>query len=122
MGAIRGPNSAIYLHQYEPRVTKAMRSVDGSLARMLDSKAQWRNVDLNLRQELHLFAGQLYFNTYDEYRALLEKLNSPSYIAPEKLLSFIEAWLAIRRKGHNFLQSHMGQMVSGRLLQAEVFE
>ncbi len=122
MGAIRGPNSAIYLHQYEPRVTKAMRSVDGSLAPMLDSKAQWRNMDLNLRQELHLFAGQLYFNTYAEYRALLEKLNTASYVAPEKLLSFIKAWLAIRQKGHNFLQSHMGQMVGGRLLQAEAFE
>ena len=31
------------------------------------------------------------------------------------------SWLAIRRKGHNFLQSHMGQMVSGRLLQKEAF-
>ena len=119
---IRNPNSAVHLHQYEPRVTKSMRSVDGSAVPMLDSNVQWRNLNANLRQELHLFAGQLYFNSYADYRALFEKLNTTSYIAPEKLLSFIKAWLAIRRKGHNFLQSHMGQMVSGRVLQAEAFE
>ena len=99
-----------------------MRSIDGSAAPMLESNFQWRNLDLNLRQELHLFAGQLYLNSYADYPALFEKLNSPSYVAPEKLLSFIKAWLAIRRKGHNFLQSHMGQMVNGRMLQAEAFE
>ena len=122
MGAIRSPNSAVHLHQYEPRVTKSMRSVDGSAGPMLDSNVQWRRLNTNLRQELHLFAGQLYFNSYADYRALFEKLNTASYLAPEKLLSFIKAWLAIRRKGHNFLQSHMGQMVSGRVLQAEAFE
>ena len=122
MGAIRGHTSAVYLHQYEARVTKSMQSVDGSAARMLVSDFQWRNFDANLRQELHLFAGQLYFNSYADYRALFEKLNTASYVAPEKLLSFIKAWLAIRQKGHNFLQSHMGQMVSGRVLQAEAFE
>ena len=111
-GAIRSPNSAVRLRQYEPRVTKSMRSVDGSAS----------TLNLNLRQELHLFAGQLYFNSYADYRALFEKLNTATYIAPETLLSFIKAWLAIRRKGHNFLQSHMGQMVSGRMLQPEAFE
>ena len=119
---IRNPSSAVHLHQYEPRVTKSMQSVDGSKAPTLDSSFRWRELNLNLRQELHLFAGQLYFNSYADYRALLEKLNTASYVAPEKLLSFIKAWLAIRRKGHNFLQSHMGQMVSGRMLQAEAFE
>ena len=122
LSAIRSPNSAVRLHQYEPRVTKSMRSVDGSAVPMLDSNVQWRSLNANLRQELHLFAGQLYFNSYADYRALFEKLNTASYIAPEKLLSFIKAWLAIRQKGHNFLQSHMGQMVSGRVLQAEAFE
>ena len=119
---IRSPNSAVHLHQYEPRVTKSMQAIDGSASPMLGSNVQWRNLNPNLRQELHLFAGQLYLNSYADYRALFEKLNSPSYVAPEKLLSFIKAWLAIRRKGHNFLQSHMGQMVSGRMLQAENFE
>ena len=122
MGVIRSRDSAVQLYQYEPRVTKSMRSVDGSAAPMLDSNVQWQNINLNLRQELHLFAGQLYFNSYADYRVLFEKLNSQTYIAPEKLLSFIKAWLTIRRKGHNFLQSHMGQMVSGRMLQPEAFE
>ena len=72
---IHSPNSAVHLHQYEPRVTKAMQSVDGSAVPILDSNVQWRNLDPNLRQELHLFVGQLYFNSYAEYRALLEKLN-----------------------------------------------
>lgn len=119
---IRSQNSAVRLHQYEPRVTKSMRSIDGSAAPMLESNRQWRNLNLSLRQELHLFAGQLYLNSYADYQVLFEMLNKPSYIAPEKLLSFIKAWLAIRRKGHNFLQSHMGQMVSGRLLQKEAFD
>ena len=119
---IRSPNSKVHLHQYEPRVTKSMRSIDGSATPVLESTRQWRNLDLNLRQKLHLFAGQLYLNSYADYKALFERLNSQSYVAPEKLLSFIKAWLAIRRKGHNFLQSHMGQMVSGRVLQKEAFE
>ena len=119
---IRGPNSAVYLHQYEPRVTKSMRSLDESTAPMLESTLQWHNLSLNLRQELHLFAGQLYINSYEDYQALFERLNKPGYIEPAKLLSFLKAWLAIRRKGHNFLQSHMGQMVGGRLLQKEAFE
>ena len=119
---IRGPNSAVHLHQYEPRVTKSMQSVDASATPTLDSSLLWRDLNLSLRQELHLFAGQLYFNSYADYQALLEKLNAASCVAPEKSLSFIKAWLAIRRKGHNFLQSHMGQMVSGRLQQAEAFE
>ena len=119
---IRSLNSAVHLHQYEPRVNKSMRSIDGSATPMLASTRQWRNTNLDLRQELHLYAGQLYLNSYADYQVLFEMLNKPSYVAPEKLLSFIKAWLAIRRKGHNFLQSHMGQMVSGRLLQKEAFE
>ena len=99
-----------------------MRSVDGLAAPMLNPSSQWRSFNADLRQELHLFAGQLYFDSYADYQALFENLNSQTYIAPEQLLSFIKAWLAIRRKGHNFLQSHMGQMVSGRLLQPEAFE
>ena len=121
-GAIRSPTSLVHLHQYEPRVTKSMRSVDGLAAPMLNPSSQWRSFNADLRQELHLFAGQLYFDSYADYQALFENLNSQTYIAPEKLLSFIKAWLAIRRKGHNFLQSHMGQMVSGRMLQPEAFE
>ena len=99
-----------------------MRSIDGLTAPILDSNIQWRSLNTDLRQELHLFAGQLYLNSFADYQALFQKLNKPGYVAPEKLLSFIKAWLAIRRKGHNFLQSHMGQMVSGRLLQKEAFE
>ena len=119
---IRSLDSAVHLHQYEPRVTKSMKSTDGSATPMPDSASQWRNLNLNLRQELHLFAGQLYINTYEDYQVLFERLNKPSYIEAAKLLSFLQAWLAIKRKGHNFLPSHMGQVVSGRLLQKEAFE
>ena len=68
MAAIRDPASAVLLHVYEPRVTRAMSSVDSSAISPLPLATQnWLRLSPNLRQQLHLFAGQLYINTYNEY-------------------------------------------------------
>lgn len=125
LNEIHSPSSHVNLHIYEPRVTKSMRSVDnarGGSQVKSRSVQNWQTLSGGLRQELNSFAGQLYFNSYLDYRAYLEDLERRTGGSVDKVLEFIKAWTAIRRKGHNFLQTHVGQMVSMRTLKEEAFE
>ena len=117
LNVITNPSSAVVLHSYEPRVTRTMLSVD-SPARdaSLDVTRNWLKLTPHLRAQLHLFAGQLYFNTFDEYLAL--RREPSSVMVP---LPFLKEWMGIRRRGHNFLQTHIGRMVNGLNLQPEEF-
>lgn len=120
--AILSKTSKVRLHIYEPRVTKSMRSIDFAPPYQISPSVwDWRYVSSELRRELHLFAGQLYFNTYDEYRGLCTSLAAETNVNVEKLLTFIKAWTVIRRKGQDFLPTHVGQMVSNRTIKEEAF-
>ena len=114
----------VKLHTYEPRVTKAMRPVDLAPPNLTyPSVLAWQNLTPALRRELHLFAGQLYFNTFKEYREFLaENVTSKSPAQADQVLQFVKAWIAIRRKGQNFLPTHVGQMVNNRTLKEGAFE
>ena len=115
---ITHPSSAVLLHIYEPRVTRAMSSVDSTAVLPLSSAVQnWLKLSPSLRQQLHLFAGQLYINTYEEYR---EWQRGPPAIMVN--LTFLRAWIGIRRRGQNFSQTHMGRIVGGWNLQPEDFQ
>lgn len=120
---IRHESSEVILHSYEPRVTKSMSAVDSASveARSL-SVERWLEVDPWPRLELHVFAGQLYLDTYDQYRQLCEMLGFAPSSMPTIPLSFVKEWIGIRRRGQNYLQSHVGQIVSGRVLKEDVFE
>ena len=114
---ITHPSSAVLLHIYEPRVTRAMSSVDSTTVLPLSSATQnWLKLSPSLRQQLHLFAGQLYINTYEEY---LEWRRGPRTVMVN--LTFLKAWIGIRRRGQNFSQTHIGRIVSGWNLQPEDF-
>lgn len=118
MSAIKHPSSAVLLHVYEPRVTRAMSSVDSRAAAPLSSATQnWLRLSSSLRQQLHLFAGQLYINTYEEYLELWR--GHPTIMVS---LTFLKAWIGVRRRGQNFSQTHIGRIVSGWNLQPEDFE
>ncbi|KAL8793776.1 MAG: hypothetical protein Q9195_003606 [Heterodermia aff. obscurata] len=117
MNAIRDPSSAVLLHVYEPRVTRAMSSVDSSAVVPLPLATQnWLTLSPDLRLQLHLFAGQLYINTYKEYAKF--RTASPS-ILPS--LAFLKEWSAIRRRGQNFSQTHIGRIANGWNLRPEDF-
>ena len=118
MSDIKHPSSEVLLHVYEPRVTRAMSSVDSSAVLPLSLATQnWLSLRRKLRQQLHLFAGQLYLNTYEEYLAL--RTESPRTIVS---LTFLKEWIGIRRRGQNFSQTHIGRIVSGWNLQPEDFQ
>ena len=122
MDDIQAPSSGVNLHIYEPKVSKSMDSVDSGVLSTSDSVREWQKLSSGLRRELHLFAGQVYCNTYKDYKELCEALGLNLNPYADKTLSFVQAWIAIRRKGHDFLQTHIGQMVSGRSIKEEAFD
>lgn len=118
--SIHDENSRVTLVSYEPRVTRSMSSIDAATSHPLpQAKEAWSSLSWTLRQELHLFAGQLYFTKFEEYELLMETLASGTARYP---LSFIKEWIGIRRKRQNYLRTHIGQVVSGRVLHREMFE
>ena len=82
----------------------------------------WQTLTGSQLRELNLFAGQLYFNSYEDYKKLCEDLGTGPGSSVDQILSFVKAWIAIRRKGQDFTQTHIGQMVNGRVINEEAFE
>ncbi len=123
LDVIRHDLSEVILHIYEPRVTKSLNAVDTTSVEAFSlSVERWLEIDPRPRLELHLFAGQLYRDTYNQYRQLYEMLACAQNSMPTIPLSFVKEWISIRRRGQNYLQSHVGQVVSGRVLKEEVFD
>ncbi|KAL8784896.1 MAG: hypothetical protein Q9213_003709 [Squamulea squamosa] len=116
-------SSRVALVAYEPRVTKSMPSIDLSKHQPLPhAKAAWDRLPNIVRQELHLFSGQLYFTTFSEYQSLAATLISETAPKTAAPVGFIKEWMSIRRKGQNYVPTHVGQVVDGRVLQEEIFE
>ncbi|MCJ1273001.1 hypothetical protein MMC21_000790 [Puttea exsequens] len=111
---IQKPTAGVCLHTYEPRVTKSMMSVDFGLELPTQAMDGWQSLDRGLRHEFNHFAGQLYFNTFKDYISLYKELRR-TYPFWEATLSFVKSWIAIRRNGKDFLQSHVGCVLSGRV-------
>ena len=124
---IQSANSHVILHIYEPRVTKSMRSVDFGLdpppaSMEASSMEAWQTLDSGLRRELNLFAGQAYFNTWKDYSKMKKDLGPRLNPSVEQTLTFVRSWTAIRRKGQDFSQTHIGYLTSGRTIKEENFE
>ena len=122
MHDILSPSSSVLLLNYEPRVTRSMLSVEASSypSTPLEKEA-WGRFTPELMLELHLFAGQLYLNTYEDYMLLVRELgDAKSEVAPT--VGMVKEWMGMRRKGHNYLQTHIGQVVSGRGVARAMFD
>ena len=118
LNAINDLSSAVILHSYEPRVSRAMSSVDSTATTPISQATQnWLTLHPSLRRQLHLFAGQLYINTYEEYKALRRESSSVMVALP-----FLREWIGIRRRGQNYLQTHIERMVNGWNLQEGDFQ
>lgn len=118
---IKARSSKVSLLMYEPRVTRAMASVESASHPSAQAwKGAWARLAPELLQELHLFAGQLYLNTYEDYLWLREGLGKGEKNALS--VGTVKEWMSVRRKGHNYFQTHVGQIVNGRTLLEEMFE
>ncbi|KAL8856035.1 MAG: hypothetical protein Q9178_007344 [Gyalolechia marmorata] len=118
---VQAPTSQVTLICYEPRVTRSMPSLDSTIRAFFPlpgAQEAWMRLSNTLREELHLFAGQLYFADFAAYEDFLKRLEEDNAVP----LAFIKHWIGIRRKGGNYLQTHIGQVVSGRLLQMATFD
>ncbi|KAH7924415.1 hypothetical protein BV22DRAFT_1013332 [Leucogyrophana mollusca] len=139
----------VHLHIYAPRVTQAMRSCDNLRLHSIPPLPEpWSPPELLIPQ-LNLFAGQLYLNNYQTYVQLCrflgvyardieredEMVGPNGFIAPERrpqaaaMSPFQESpvpplkeLIAMRRKGMEFLRTHLGGVLQGRLLGPEDFE
>ncbi|KAH9056908.1 hypothetical protein EDB87DRAFT_1157643 [Lactarius vividus] len=133
----------VRLHVYAPRVTASMRSfsdlafytIPGSLAR------EW-TTPAHLRIELNLFAGQLYFDSREQYeqvcallalhmvhpgakRVEVDGFVPPAYRTGEKspfsvsVMSIFKELTGLRRKGMGFGGTDLGRILDARPLSSE---
>ena len=119
---IQSSKSKVNLHVYEPRVAKGVLSVDYGLDPPTPSMKQWQKLQKSLRRELHLFAGQTFFNTYKEYKKTKEELGEDLNSDVAQTMSFLRSWTAIRRMGQDFRQTHVGYLVSQQDVKEEDFD
>ncbi|KAL2824344.1 hypothetical protein BDW59DRAFT_147523 [Aspergillus cavernicola] len=139
------------LHVYTPRTTKSMRSF-GDLrffhtgARFDDQRSPHENT-----QDLELFAGSLYFESfrrYENFRQFLGLITDDCRQIPDNRLSdegfvdeqtrqeigwpvqspfrsnplpFLDAIFNLRSRGHGYLQTHIGMILGARRLTADQF-
>jgi hypothetical protein len=143
------------LHLYSARDNLAHNSLDDlSLVTITDGSASAaRPIRLtfprDLAMQLNMFAGQLYFSSYDDYREACQLLGLASEkVAPGTRVAFdgfIEQDAAgivggglrltkspidflrklmtqVRRQGKDISKTHVGAMLEGRILEREEFE
>ncbi|KAG2136632.1 hypothetical protein DEU56DRAFT_980804 [Suillus clintonianus] len=137
----------IHLCVYTPRTTKKMQACDDLRLYCVPS-TPWLTPSVPLICQLNLFAGQLYFSSYEMYLHTCNflGLNAPDlgdeeliaesdgFISEEnrpsarKLCSFKRSQLpplkelfGMRRKGMGYSPTHLGKMLNGRILTEEDF-
>ncbi|KAH9056899.1 hypothetical protein EDB87DRAFT_1833454 [Lactarius vividus] len=132
----------VRLHVYAPRVTTSMRSFsDLTFYTVPESPEKW-TVAAHLRTELDLFAGQLYFDSVQEYRRLCALLAlhivhpgakyievdgfvSPAYRTGRRsplttsAIATFKTLTALRRKGMGFGGTDLGRVLDARPLSSE---
>ena len=141
----------VQLHLYTPRVQKAMVPCDNLDLYSVPEASRRSTAPLPLRDELNLFAGQLYLPDYVTYIRLCRFLCVyakdlegegdfrresdgfiPSAYRPLRAtfersfsispLPFLRFLIGLRRKGMPFSLTHMGKILEGRPVTPEDFE
>lgn len=138
-------SSAVILHLYAPRSNLAFQPLDElKLYTVPALPSNWR-VPVDLVLQMNLFAGQLYFRSYDEYKSACEFLGlawramdgtgiePDGFIVPSALdtdyrfstspTKFLQVLLAtVRRDGRGIGKTHWGRVLAGVLLTRDDFE
>jgi hypothetical protein len=137
----------VRLHVYAPRVTSSMRSFsDLTFYTIPDSQssAQW-SAPPHIRTEINLFAGQLYFDSREEYERLcvllaltmahpgaeyceIDGFVSPAYRTggnsplETSKVAILKTLIGLRRKGMGFSRTHLGQILNANPLSKETLQ
>jgi hypothetical protein len=138
----------VRLHVYAPRVTSSMRSFsDLTFHTIPDSgslEEQW-SAPAHIRTELNLLAGQLYFDSREEYEkvcALLalsmahpgaEYCEVDGFVPPAhrtgedspletSKIALLKTLIGLRRKGMAFSRTHLGQILNANPLSEETLQ
>jgi len=133
----------VLLHIYTPRVTSSMRSFsDLTFYSIPDSPAEPWSAPAHIRTELNLFAGQLYFDSREEYeRACVllalsmahpgaEYSEIDGFVPPKyrrgrsspfakSQISLLKTLIGLRRKGMGYYRTHLGQILNATPLSEE---
>ena len=135
----------VRLHTYAPRVTASMRSFsDLTFNTVSETPTKWTAAP-HLRTELGLFAGQLYFDSEEEYRRMCELLalhmahpganhiEADGFVPPAyrtgpvdrrspldaSAIAMFKKLTALRRKGMGFGGTDLGRLLDARPLSSE---
>jgi hypothetical protein len=133
----------VRLHVYAPRVTAPMRSFsDLTFHSILDSPAKIWTVPPHARIMLNLFAGQLYFDSkeqYDDVCVLLalsrahpgaKRIQMDGFVPAdyrtgrlspftESKMQILKELMGVRQKGMGYYRTHMGQVLNATPLSEE---
>jgi hypothetical protein len=130
----------VRLHIYAPRVSSSMRSFsDLTFHSIPDLRTETWSAPAHIRVGLNLFAGQLYFDSKDEYEdvcvllALSRAHPGSTYsevdgFVPseyrtgrqspftESRIYILKTLIGLRRKGTSYFRTHVGQMLNANSL------
>ena len=137
-------SNKVRLHVYAPRVTPTMRSFsDLTFYTIPDSQTEPWSAPAHVRMTLNLFAGQLYFDSREEYEcvcALLalsmahpgaEYSEADGFVPPKhrigprscpftrSVIPILKRLVGLRRKGKGYHLTHLGQVLNGKPLSEE---
>jgi hypothetical protein len=133
----------VRLHLYSPRVTSSMRSFSGLTFHSIpDSPAEPWLAPAHARTGMNLFAGQLYFDSREDYERVCVLLalsmahpgaeyseldgfvpaayrTGRSSPFTESKISVLKTLIGLRRKGMGYRRTHLGQVLNGNPLSEE---
>jgi hypothetical protein len=136
-------SNKVRLHIYAPRVTTSMRSFsDLTFYSIPDSKTEGWSAPAHVRIEINLFAGQLYFDSVEEYWSVCSllalwmahpqaKYSEVDGFVPRAYrtgrdspfarsrMPILKKLMELRRKGMSYHLTHLGQVLNGRPLSEE---
>jgi hypothetical protein len=133
----------VRLHIYAPRVASSMRSFsDLTFYTIPDLSAEPWTAPAHVRMELNLFAGQLYFDSREEYKSVCmmlalsmahpgaEHCEIDGFVPPmfrtggsspfaKSKISILKTLVGLRRKGMGYNRTHLGQILNANPLSEE---
>ncbi|KAF8551736.1 hypothetical protein OG21DRAFT_1498931 [Imleria badia] len=136
----------VRLHMYAPRTSQRMKPSDDLQLYSIPHLASNWTPPWALIDQLNVFAGQLYLRDYESYIRLCRLFGIPAtkesrneILAQRNLsnihgsskknemtsgspLPFVQALLAIRRRGLPFAHTHMGKILQGQFLTENDFQ
>ncbi|TKA74099.1 hypothetical protein B0A55_11065 [Friedmanniomyces simplex] len=143
-------STRVALHLYTPRCNNVFRSLDRLDFYTVPHQPAPPTIHPRLVAQLNLFAGQLYFNNYEDFKYMCSYVGLAVEVVPEgwevaadgfilsddqgkvggagsrltrSPVKFLQTLMGtIRRDGEGISKTQMGALLEGRLLQREDFE